>query len=256
MKHVVQFSGGVGSWAAAKRVAEKHGTENLVLLFADTLIEDEDVYRFLGEAAANVGGHFVRIADGRTPWEVFRKERIIGSSFADPCSKHLKRNLLTKWVKANCDPDDTTIYLGIDWSEYHRFEKAIPRFSPYKVDAPLCDPPYLTKRDWLKRLTADEGISPPSMYAMGFPHANCGGFCVKAGQSQFRLLLKMFPDRYKENEAQEEAMRSMLGKDVSVLWEQVNGVTLPLTMRTLRERIEAGRQIDMFDWGGCGCAID
>lgn len=34
--HVVMFSGGAGSWATAKRVAERHGTEGLVLLFADT----------------------------------------------------------------------------------------------------------------------------------------------------------------------------------------------------------------------------
>lgn len=34
------YSSGVGSWAAAKRVAEKYGTDNLTLLFADT----KDVY--------------------------------------------------------------------------------------------------------------------------------------------------------------------------------------------------------------------
>ena len=51
MQHVVMFSGGAGSWMTAKRVAEKHGTDNLILLFADTLIEDEDLYRFLDEAA-------------------------------------------------------------------------------------------------------------------------------------------------------------------------------------------------------------
>ena len=43
IKHLVMFSGGVGSWAAAKRVVERHGTEGVVLLFADTLIEDEDL---------------------------------------------------------------------------------------------------------------------------------------------------------------------------------------------------------------------
>jgi hypothetical protein len=32
-----------------------------------------------------------------------------------------------------------------------------------------------------------------------------------------------------------------------------NGVKKPLTMRTLRLRIEAGEQADMFDIGGCGC---
>ena len=54
MKHVVMFSGGAGSWAAAKRVAERHGTADLTLLFTDTLMEDEDLYRFLHEAAAAV----------------------------------------------------------------------------------------------------------------------------------------------------------------------------------------------------------
>jgi hypothetical protein len=39
---IVMFSGGIGSWAAAKRVAERHGTDNLTLLFTDTLIEDGD----------------------------------------------------------------------------------------------------------------------------------------------------------------------------------------------------------------------
>jgi hypothetical protein len=29
------FSGGIGSWATAKRVAEKHGTDDLYLLFSD-----------------------------------------------------------------------------------------------------------------------------------------------------------------------------------------------------------------------------
>jgi hypothetical protein len=49
------FSGGIGSWAAAKRVAAEHGTDRLVLLFSDVkgqtmdphVGEDEDTYRFI-----------------------------------------------------------------------------------------------------------------------------------------------------------------------------------------------------------------
>jgi len=74
-QHVVMFSGGAGSWATAKLVAERHGTDGLTLLFADTKIEDEDTYRFLHEAAANVGGELVVTAEGRTPWEVFKDRR-------------------------------------------------------------------------------------------------------------------------------------------------------------------------------------
>lgn len=53
MKHIIQFSGGAGSWAAAKLVAAQHGTEDMVLLFADTRMEDHDLYRFLVEASSD-----------------------------------------------------------------------------------------------------------------------------------------------------------------------------------------------------------
>ena len=35
MKRVVMFSGGIGSWAAAKKVAEEFGTTDLYLVFSD-----------------------------------------------------------------------------------------------------------------------------------------------------------------------------------------------------------------------------
>ena len=69
MKHVVMFSGGIGSWAAAKMVATKHGTEYLYLVFTDVkgnaesshIGEDEDTYRFLDDAVENIGGTYIYI---------------------------------------------------------------------------------------------------------------------------------------------------------------------------------------------------
>lgn len=90
------FSGGICSWAAARRVAATYGKENLTLLFADTLIEDEDLYRFLEEASADVGVPVTRVADGRTPWEVFRDNRFIANSRVDICSRVLKREVCDK----------------------------------------------------------------------------------------------------------------------------------------------------------------
>ena len=46
MKHVINFSGGLCSFWAAHRVVAKHGTSDVILLFADTLIEDEELYEF------------------------------------------------------------------------------------------------------------------------------------------------------------------------------------------------------------------
>ena len=252
IRNVCMFSGGITSWAAAKRVAEQEGTDGMVLLFADTLIEDEDCYRFLSDGAANIGVPVTRIADGRDPWQVFRDKRFLGNSRVDPCSRILKRELLDKWVAENA-PEATTI-VGLSWDEPERVERFKARMAPRKVRAPLAEKPWVSQRmalEWARR----EGLRPQRMYALGFAHNNCGGFCVKAGHGAFATLLRNFPQRYAHHEAQEEAIRAELG-DVSIMKDRTDGATRPLTMKQLREPIESGKQIDLFDHGGCGCAID
>ena len=67
MKHVVMYSGGIGSWMTAKLVTERHGAEETILLFADVkgnndsdhLGEDQDNYRFIRESAAKFGCELV-----------------------------------------------------------------------------------------------------------------------------------------------------------------------------------------------------
>lgn len=250
-EHIVLFSGGIASWGAAKRVAERHGTESMRLLFCDTLMEDEDLYRFLPEAAANVGAPLVRIADGRTPWQVFEDKRFLGNTRVDLCSRILKRELTRSWLTANCDPSDTTVYLGFDWTEMHRMERAVPHWAPWRVEAPLCERPYLDRWE-LQNTLIEAGIAVPRLYQWS-AHNNCGGFCVKAGVGQFLRLLEAMPERYRAHEAREEAFRARLGKDVAILRDRKGGETRPLTMRELRERHERGQQFDMFDIGGCGC---
>lgn len=248
------FSGGVGSWAAAKRVAERHGTNGLTLLFADTLIEDQDTYRFLREAAANVGGMLVELAEGRTPWEVFRDTKFLGNSRVDPCSRILKREVCDRWIAEHFTPETVTIHVGIDWSEEHRFTNLRERKMPWRHEAPLCEAPFLTKNDlhdWATR----EGLKKQRLYVMGAAHANCGGGCVKMGMGGFARLLQAAPERYAEWEANEATMRVQLG-DVSILTDRRDGERVPLTLKALRERIEAREAVDLFDIGGCGCFVD
>jgi len=258
------FSGGVGSWATAKRVVERHGTEGVVLLFADTKMEDEDLYRFIDEAAANLGVPLVKIADGRTPWELFFQGRVIGNGKVDPCSSKLKRDLMDKWRKAHCTPEETTIYIGIDWHEIHRLHNAQKRCAPWRYEAPMCEPPYLTKVEMLESLKA-EGIEPPKLYKLGFPHNNCGGFCVKAGQGQFALLLRTMPERYRWHEEQEERVRQEQiahGVKPSTVLYHRRGVKgkgrIRVTMREFREQMERrdAVQPEISQCGGCGCALD
>lgn len=255
-RYVVQLSGGLGSWAAARRLVERHGADAVVGLFADTLIEDADLYRFLADVERSLGIEVVRIADGRTPWQVFRDERHIGSPRIDPCSKLLKRELLRRWVDEHCTPERDVIAIGIDWTEVHRYDRAVPRWLPYRLVAPLCEAPLLD-RDEVVELLAADGIEVPRLYRLGFPHNNCGGFCVKAGQAQFAHLLRVMPERYAEHEAAEAELRGHLGKDVAVLVDRRGGgPRRPMTLAAFRERIEQGDYVDRTDWGGCGCALD
>jgi len=261
---VVMFSGGIGSWAAAKRVAAEHGTENLILLFADVkgnntsehVGEDADTYRFIAESARNVGGTLVTVRDGRDIWQVFRDRRWLGNSQLASCSTELKVKPSRQWLLDNCDPLQTIVYLGIDWSEAHRIPGAIKRNEPYAVEFPLKAKPYLEKHEllaWARR----EGLVTPRLYDLGFAHNNCGGGCVRAGQGHFRLLLRTMPERFAEWEKRESDMAAFLGKDVAILKEQSGGQSTSLTLQTLRLRAELQPSlIDDADIGGCGCFVD
>lgn len=263
MRHVVMFSGGVGSYAAAKRVAQRHGTADMVLLFTDTRTEDPDLYRFIGEAAADVGAPLVTIADGRTIWELFRDVRFLGNSQVAPCTTRLKRDVADKWLAENCDPAHTTCYVGIDWTEAHRFDgtptrKGLRRAKAemgWRFEAPMCEAPFLAK--WqMMRMLDDAGIRPPAMYADGFSHNNCAGTCVKAGIGHWTHLWRTRPATYLRAEREEEAFRRDIRPDATILTETVSGVSRGLPLRELRQRICGGAQIDMFAVGGCGCFID
>ncbi len=271
LKHIVFFSGGIGSWMTAKRVIEKHGKEDVVLLFTDTLIEDEDLYRFIKETVAEMGVEFIRLSDGRTPWDVYRDVRFLGNSRLAPCSHHLKQKVADVWIRDNFKPEkqytestldyweqdereQAVLYLGIDWTEIHRTKAPMKNWKPYRVEFPMCEQPYMSKDEMLQQLS-NLGIEVPRLYKMGFSHNNCGGFCCRAGQGHFANLLKQLPERYAEAELKEEQMREYLNKDVSILVKTVKKSKKQYTLRQLREDIELKKQIDMNDIGGCGCFV-
>lgn len=257
MRHVVMFSGGISSWAAAKRVVERVGTSDVTLLFADTLIEDEDLYRFLLDASVNIGVEVTRVTDGRTPWQVFRDRKWLGNSRLAHCSEELKIKPVADWLSTHCDPASTTAYVGIDWTEEHRFDRlrAYKEKAGWHYEAPLCDRPLLDKAAqfaWLKR----EQVKPPRLYGLGFSHNNCGGFCVRAGHQHFATLWRELPDRYRFHEEQERLFRADLAYRQTILSRSGPTGKVPLSLQQLREELEANHTPDMFDIGGCGCFSD
>jgi hypothetical protein len=252
MKRIVQLSGGLCSYFAARRVVEKYGREDVILLFADVLIESAGLYRFALHAASSLGLLLNAIMDGRTPWEVFKDEKFLGNTRVDLCSRILKRQLCRKWIEDRFTPDEAILYVGISWDE-GREDEIRERWQPWTVEFPMCDKPYWSKCDMIREAKA---LSLPlsEAYTDGFPHDNCGGGCVKAGQAQFAMLYKIRPAVYAEWERNEEEVRQHIGKDVSILRDRRGGTTKPMTLSAFRERIQSG-DYDHTEWGGCGCGV-
>ena len=112
---------------------------------------------------------------------MFRDHAFIGNSRIDVCSESIKREVAARWLAENAIPGDVVL-LGYTVEEMHRFEKARPHYEAmgYRCEAPLCERPWMTARD-IKDWARAEGLAEQRLYKLGFPHANCGGFCARPG---------------------------------------------------------------------------
>lgn len=264
MKYISNLSFGLGSFCATKRIIDEAGAENVLCVFADTKYEDEDTYAWGRAAAKHLGCEIVELSDGRTPWEVFRDVRFLGNSRVDPCARILKRELIDRWLTAMYPKDEVNLIFGIHWSESDRFERVCrktgkllgikPRMAEkgWVARAPLCEKP-LIGYDVMEQMAIDAGLWKQKLYTLGFPHANCGGRCVKQGQGGWALLYRTMPERFIECRDNEQAMREYLGKDVAMVSEVVNGVKRPLPLVELQRRIDANEEMPLFEMGGCAC---
>lgn len=255
MQYIVNVSGGLTSFEALRRCIAKHGTENTVALFADTLIEDEDLYRFLDDQERLFGITIIRLRDGRTPFQVMKDKRAITIRSMAPCSKTLKRELIDAWVTEHYSHTEYTSVFGMDWTELHRVERLTQRLAPSPVWFPLVEFPFVDKLTIAQQCGERWGIKPPRLYGMGFSHNNCGGGCVKAGQAHWAHLLRTMPERYQMWEQKEQEIRDYLGKNISILRDRHGGTSRPMTLTAFRKRIECGKGYNTSEWGGCGCFV-
>lgn len=250
----ISFSGGLGS-AISTMVAHHHGLE-FNIIFADTLIEDEDLYRFMADVADRVGKKVIHLTDGRTPWDVYVDKRWIGNSRTAHCSTELKTKPVREWLDANAGPLDPLV-LGMDWSEQDRIERAQKLWEPRPVVS-LLNEYQVTRADYGKWLDRYD-LKQPRLYGMGFSHNNCGGFCCKAGLTQFERLYRMMPERYAHHALEMERAMGEIGPTARPFLRQTDtdGELQYLTLTDFSEHLERGTmELPMFDTEGCGCFTD
>lgn len=249
MTYIISYSGGISS-AVTVLLAHKLKLE-YVAVFADTLVEDDDLYRFNSDLQEVLRTDIVVLKDGRDPWDVFIDEKYIGNSRIAPCSKILKTRLIRRYANKNFD-SDSPIVLGMDWAEADRLERASVNWAPRPLVSLLIEHKVLRSSygAWLDEF----GLVPPRLYRYGFPHNNCGGFCVRAGKTQFASLLEYFPERYRYHEARELETLERIGSTARPFLRDFRGGTCSyLTLREFREEIESGAHVPTFEWGGCDC---
>lgn len=264
MKHVVNLSGGACSfWAAARVLALPDvSRDDITFLFADTLIESPDLYEFNDRTAEYFGIPITRVSREITPWELFRQQHVIGNDRIPVCSVELKRKPLWNWVyntfAVEVFLNQVTVYVGFDWTEVNRLDDLRREHPQVRIEAPMTEPPYWDKCKIISELEV-VGMPVPLAYRQGFPHNNCGKRCVRAGISHFVHLLSVDASAYDEWEREERnTIAEFIASSVSsaeraILKDRRGGTTKPLTLETLRKRVESGEKFPTDEWGGCGC---
>ena len=251
---VVNVSGGVPSAIALERAIQVFGKEKTVGVFADVKIEDPDLYRFLDDVETYLGFEITRIAEGRTPWEVFFDEGMMGNNRADLCSRILKREFIDKWIREQgFTPDDTVRAFGFGIKEMSRSDNIRKVVAPFRVWLPLHERPLLSACDCQDYVRDVWGVDPPDLYDQGFTHNNCGGVCIKAGHGQWYLAYKKRRAVFDLWEQKETEFRERSGKDVSILRDRRGGTYKPMPLRELRRRFEEEGYRPNDISGGCDC---
>jgi hypothetical protein len=138
---------------------------------------------------------------------VAEQKVIIPNERRAPCSHELKIMPFRRYITQL--PRPLTMMLGMDWKEQHRLEAPRKAYEAlgYQVDYPLMWKPW-ELRPYQDVIREEWGIEPPRLYAMGFPHNNCGGRCIKQGVKEWLRLRYHFPERFEAMKQWELAQRA------------------------------------------------
>lgn len=260
--HIVNFSGGVTSWVAAKRVVERYGSEGVTLITADTGGEAEDWHEFVRAAAEDVGAEehvWVRSEKYKDIYDLATQVRFLPSSYAGACSIKLKVEPIAKWLKENA-AEGFVQHFGFDWSEMHRLDKLRtnnPDRDPERIQAPLVWEPMIGKSECMEMLE-QSGLPMPEGYKQGFPHNNClATGCFKQSPKGWAHLLKHRPEAYARTEKYEQWFRENISEGAAIhradYSEKKMGKRAGKTLTELRVVAERNIPLPFVDDGPCSC---
>jgi hypothetical protein len=172
-------------------------------------------------------------------------------------SWELKRLQLEAWHKTASTPLTAIVYIGYNHEEDARVERLLKADREWKFDFPLRWKPYLSRCDEADFLRS-KGIEPPRTYLLGRSHNNCSGACILAGIAEWCGLLKDDPALYlKYEEKEQQFLAGLRGRnrtEITILKDRRGGIVQNLSLRQLREEIEAGIREPKDTWRQSTCS--
>ena len=209
IKHIVSVSSGAPSALLAIKVIEKYGKDNVLCVFADTLVEHPDNYRFLYDLRKS-GIDILFTMFGKTPEQLQLEQRTIFTNFLAPCTRILKLEPIRKLVQTLQSLGyECHMHIGYTVEDKRRIAKTknawirngvIPHFI-------LFDESYV--RHTVYAELTELGFDLPETYKKRFPNANCiaGGGCVRGGKAYMQRMLIHYPEYYDKAEKMELTVR-------------------------------------------------
>ena len=159
---IVMYGGGLTSYEASKRAIEKYGHDAVDIWFADTRTEDEDLYRF-NRDVEKILNHPIKVfSQGLDIWEIFERERFLGNSRIDPCSKFLKRMPLRKALE-RAYPNWGCVICGSGWNKRNGERISVLNIDMNPIVEPICldcqanDDEYRTEIEQLQQIIDEVG---------------------------------------------------------------------------------------------------
>ena len=207
----VWFSCGAASAVAAKKIIEKYGQNNNVIIVNNPVVnEHKDNERFLKDCETWLGQKIIKATNDKYPScdirDVFEKKKYISGVKGAPCTKELKKEARYQFEKNN--KIDYHV-LGFTVDEKKRSDRFM-KFERENVIPILIDE-NLTKGNCFDILL-DAGIKLPEIYNLGFPNANCIG-CVKSqSPTYWNLVREKFPDVFNDRAEQSRRIGAKLVK--------------------------------------------
>lgn len=205
----VWFSCGAASAIAARLCVDTYAATNTIRILNNPIAEeDSDNRRFLTDVESWLGVPIESVTNPAYPnsscVEIWNKRQYMSGVAGAPCTMLLKKNARQHW-EANNHADWHV--LGFTAEERKRSDNFMlterPNLLPLLINAGI------TKAKCYA-LLRESGISPPRMYSLGYPNANCIG-CVKAtSPTYWNHVRRVHPDIFAQRAAQSRALGARL----------------------------------------------